>query len=125
MKNSNLNGQFLNNDYTLKIEGIINYFLKNKEFTIKNFEMDDQLLNYSVKKQSLEKFFKNQNQNFQNILEKLYLNKHYFKPKNIIERNIVTLLHPEFLNNYVPIKTPPDGNCLFHMVLMCLFGHCK
>ncbi|CAF0920372.1 unnamed protein product [Brachionus calyciflorus] len=56
---------------------------------------------------------------------KLNFHKHYYRSDIIVERNIMALLHPEFTKNYIPIKTPPDGNCLFHMISIRLFGHCK
>ncbi|CAF0998397.1 unnamed protein product, partial [Brachionus calyciflorus] len=43
------NNPFFTKDNSLNIEGTINYFIKSKELSIKNFELDDHLLNYSIR----------------------------------------------------------------------------
>ena len=36
---------------------------------------------------------------------------------------VMSKLHPVFYEHYLPIKTNGDGNCLYNMVSICLFGN--
>jgi hypothetical protein len=40
-----------------------------------------------------------------------------------IEMSAYELLYNSFAAEYQPLKTPPDGNCLWHMVSLCLVGN--
>ena len=48
--------------------------------------------------------------------------KEIFK-KQQIDNQIQSIIPDQFKLNYSPIKTKSDGNCLYHMVSLCIFGH--
>ena len=39
-----------------------------------------------------------------------------------IDYRVNGLLHPSFACQYAPTKTSADGNCLWHMISICLTG---
>ena len=46
-----------------------------------------------------------------------------FYNNQTIEKNVINLLPNCIKSNYIPISTPPDGSCLWHMISLSYFGN--
>ncbi|CAF0948349.1 unnamed protein product [Brachionus calyciflorus] len=101
---TSLNSQkliYFEND-KINLPGLMEYLQSNHDLRIKNFNLD-----------AIET---NLNRNFRNIEQFLFTNKY------AIDKSVQSKLHQKFLKESTPVKTPGDGNCLYHMVSLCLFG---
>ena len=88
------------------------YCLKNFDVSMPYFQLMDDFVNRFRAK-------------FNNILSFIRTKRKFVNPyiNNMdIDKNVLNLLHPAFLNEYTPRVTSPDGNCLWHMVSICLVG---
>ncbi|CAF1134317.1 unnamed protein product [Brachionus calyciflorus] len=110
--------------HNLDYKEIIKLFTKSKDLSLKNFETDDYQLSYQTKQKAIFKFFSSNEGLVSSIFVNLKeMNKQIFECDLTVDENVALRLHPVFRREYSAIKTSADGNCLFNMISICLFGH--
>ncbi|CAF0715443.1 unnamed protein product [Brachionus calyciflorus] len=105
----------------INFEGIKNHFIKRKELASNNFSIEN-FQSHRVK-EKLNSYLDSYVHYVKSVEERLsMLKKTFFHSSFKIDNSVMTKLHPEFKKEYLPVYTSGDGNCIYNMISIALFG---
>ncbi len=88
-----------------------------------DIEFKNSFQNKPIQIDQLDNFIKTYLQDFKSFSKIINSTFEFNLEEDKTDYKTVATLHPAFLKYFTPFKTPADGNCLWHMISICLCGN--